>query len=122
MFAKLLAILLSTAATACGLLVMRQQRIDIAHDMARTQRRIVQQNQMIWKMRVRVHEQVTHESVLAMIARYEAETGTRLKPLLIDDCVRLDPAATLADRDASSISVPRLDSIAADIVTDLVAD
>lgn len=112
MFAKLLAILLSTAATACGLLVMRQQRIDIAHNMARTQRRIVQHNQMIWKMRVRVHEQVTHDSVLDMIARYEAETGTSLKPLLIDECVRLDPADTLADRDASSISVPSLESLA----------
>lgn len=51
MFAKLVFLILAFGAIACGLLVVRQQRIDLAHDMSRTHQRLVEHEQTEWHYR-----------------------------------------------------------------------
>ena len=51
MFAKLLLVILVMAATACVLLVNRQQRIDTAHRMARVHQQVLSQQQQLWTLR-----------------------------------------------------------------------
>ena len=54
MFAKLLLIIAVVGATACSLLVNRQQRIETAHETALLHQQIVEQEQRIWKLRCEV--------------------------------------------------------------------
>ncbi len=51
MFPKLLLIILVMAATACALLVNRQQRIDIAHRAMELHQDILRQQQHFWALR-----------------------------------------------------------------------
>ncbi len=51
MFPKLLVIIIVMGATACALLVNRQQRIDTAHETARIHREILRQQQRCWELR-----------------------------------------------------------------------
>ncbi len=51
MFAKLLLVILVMAATACALLVNRQQRIDTAHRTARVHQQVLSQQQQLWTLR-----------------------------------------------------------------------
>ena len=51
MFAKLLLIILITGATACILLVNRQQRIETANEIAHIHGRLLEHDQALWTMR-----------------------------------------------------------------------
>jgi len=51
MFAKLLVVILVMAATACALLINRQQRIDTVHRTARVHRQLLTQQQRLWTLR-----------------------------------------------------------------------
>jgi hypothetical protein len=54
MFAKLFLIIVVVGATACGLLVNRQQRIETAHETTVLHQQLLEQEQQIWKMRCEV--------------------------------------------------------------------
>lgn len=54
MFAKLFVLILVLGATASGLLVDRQQRLDLAAEMSRTQRRLRQHEQALWRLRTEI--------------------------------------------------------------------
>ncbi len=51
MFAKLLLVILVMAATACVLLINRQQRIDTAHRTAQLHQELLRQQQRLWTLR-----------------------------------------------------------------------
>lgn len=69
MFAKLLITIFSLGLIAAALLVIRQQRIDIAHDMAKTHQRIVEQESQLWRLRAEVVRRCRPEDVRAALER-----------------------------------------------------
>ncbi len=56
MFAKLLVIIMVVGATACALLVMRQQRIDTFHEISRIHQRLSAHERTLWEMRMEIAE------------------------------------------------------------------
>lgn len=51
MFGKLVFIILTLGATACALLVIRQQRIELAHEMSEVHQRMIEHEQTEWRFR-----------------------------------------------------------------------
>ena len=84
MLAKLIVIVVTIGATACGVLVIRQQRIDVAHDMARVHRRIHEKEMQLWDLRVQIHNRLNSDTIRLMIERYEQHHGEPLVPLRFD--------------------------------------
>ncbi|MEE9129600.1 MAG: hypothetical protein V3T84_06240 [Phycisphaerales bacterium] len=68
MFAKLLLIILITGATACILLVNRQQRIETANEIAHIHRCLLEHDQALWTMRNEVAARCQPDEVRLAIA------------------------------------------------------
>ena len=67
MFAKLLFIIVAVGAVACGLLVIRQQRIDTFHEITQTHKRLSEHERTLWEMRAEIAERCRPSQVrLAM--------------------------------------------------------
>ena len=69
MFAKLLLIILITGATACILLVNRQQRIETANEIAHLHRCLLEHDQALWTMRNEVAARCQPDEVRLAIAK-----------------------------------------------------
>lgn len=68
MFAKVCAVILAVGVTACGLLALRQARLQAAHELARTQLRIRALDEDLWAMRARIAAKVTPGTIEQMAA------------------------------------------------------
>ena len=68
MFAKLLLIILITGATACILLVNRQQRIETANEIAHIHRSLLEHDQALWTVRNEVAARCQPDEVRLAIA------------------------------------------------------
>lgn len=67
MFAKLLFIILVVGATACALLVIRQQRIDTFHEMSQIHQRLLGHERTLWELRSEIAQRCRPSQVrLAM--------------------------------------------------------
>lgn len=117
MLAKLIIIVITIGATACGVLVIRQERIDVAHDMAQIHRRIQEKDQQLWDLRVQIHNRLNNESIRSMIERFEAQQGGPLVPLNFDvglQVVSTSPAPAYGPR----LNVDAGDSETSGLATD----
>ena len=85
MFAKLLLVILVMAATACALLVSRQQRLDTAHRTAQVHRELLQQQQRFWTLR----RDIAIESQPDRIREAIGEIGGRWSPIVLPGRDRL---------------------------------
>ena len=92
--------------TSCGLLVIRQHRIDAANQMSLTHRRLLQHEERSWKLRVAIHERLRQDRVAALAAALERETDEKLVPLLLDEChlVELQSASGAASPVAVNVA------------------
>lgn len=63
MFYKLLTIIVALGLIGVVLLVTRQQRIDAAHDMADTHRRLIEHETKLWRMRAEVVRRCRPEDI-----------------------------------------------------------
>lgn len=81
MFAKLLLIIIVMGATACALLVNRQQRIDTAHRSAQLHQEILRQRQQCWALRRDIAFESQPERVRAALA----EIGGQWSPIVITE-------------------------------------
>ncbi len=79
MFAKLLVIIIVMGATACALLVNRQQRIDTAHETARIHQEILRQQQRCWELRRDIAVESQPDRVRAALG----EVGGTWLPIVI---------------------------------------
>ncbi|MCL4196239.1 MAG: hypothetical protein KJZ69_01990 [Phycisphaerales bacterium] len=97
---KVAVCVLIAGATSCGLLVIRQQRIEAAYQMSVTHRRLLQHEERSWRLRVAIHERLRQDRVAALASALERETGERLVPLLLSECylVELPASSALPDR------------------------
>ena len=96
---KVAACVLLAGATSCGLLVIRQQRIEAAYEMSVMHRHLLRHEERSWRLRVAIHERLRQDRVAALAGALERETGERLVPLLLDECylVELPASAALTD-------------------------
>ncbi len=72
MFAKLLTIILTSGAMAGSLLVIRQHRLDTAHEMVRIHDRITEADRMLTRLQGRVAEACTPEDLRLAVEELEA--------------------------------------------------
>lgn len=66
-------LVLALGATACGLLVIRQQRIQAAHDLASVSRRIDKLERTRWEMRIAIARATTPDHVEALAERLDPQ-------------------------------------------------
>jgi hypothetical protein len=82
MFAKLLVIVIAVGATACALLVNRQQRIATFHEMSLIHRRLLEHERTLWEMRSELAQKCRPTQVrLAMQKLNEQWTPIPAAPL-----------------------------------------
>lgn len=101
MFAKLLVIILAVGGAACALLVVRQQRVELAHDVARTHNRLLQHERALWDLRAEIAARVKPEQVQQLVDQLGGEwtpipasPELRHVPVISDD--PLSPDALVA--------------------------
>jgi hypothetical protein len=81
LFAKLLVIILVIGGTACALLVVRQQRLDLAHEISRTHWRMLTQRQTLWALEAEIARRCRPEHIRSSAEALEIEWA----PLVIPD-------------------------------------
>lgn len=96
---KLAACVLVAGATSCGLLVIRQQRIEAAYQMSLAHRRLLQHDERSKRLRVAIHERLRQDRVAALADALQRETGERLVPLLLHKCYIVETSAPMAPAD-----------------------
>jgi hypothetical protein len=69
MFFKLFIIILSVGALACTLLVIRQQRIEAAHEMSLIHQRLSESERTLWQLRSQIAGACRPEQVRSMVDR-----------------------------------------------------
>lgn len=69
MFWKLLAIIIAIGLTACGLLSMRQARLQAVHELADAQLRIWRHDERLLLLRTEIAKRITPNGVRDMLAR-----------------------------------------------------
>ncbi|TVQ30649.1 MAG: hypothetical protein EA376_12395 [Phycisphaeraceae bacterium] len=84
--AKLVAMALAVAATSASLLSARQQRVDIAYEMARLQQRMVEHDETLWRLRMEIAHRTHPDQVQRMVATLDP-----MSPVLIDWCPPMLP-------------------------------
>lgn len=82
--AKLATCIIAAGATSCGLLVIRQHRIETAYEMSRIHHDLVNREQQTWSLRVKVHERVGQDRVATFARSLEEQLGARLVPIYLD--------------------------------------
>lgn len=66
-------LILALGATACGLLVVRQQRIQTVHELASVSRRIDELERTRWDLRIAIARATTPQRVETLAARFEPQ-------------------------------------------------
>lgn len=85
--AKAIILILFAGLTACGLVVIRQQRIHNAHEIASLHRELAQTGREIRDMHVYLQDRLRLDNIRALVAQYEHESGTRMIPFRAEECV-----------------------------------
>lgn len=73
MFPKLLIIILFVGATACALLVIRQQRIDTFHEISVVHHRLLAHERTLWELRGEIAERCRPSQVRLVMNRIAGE-------------------------------------------------
>jgi hypothetical protein len=73
MFTKLLLVITLIGATACILLVNRQQRIETANEIAQIHRRLLECDQAMWTMRNEIASRCTPDKVRAAMSSLQGD-------------------------------------------------
>lgn len=68
MFAKCAFVVVAVGACGCGLLALRQSRLQVASELARTQMRIAAADERLWALRTRIADRVSPRNVERMAA------------------------------------------------------
>jgi hypothetical protein len=71
MFGKLLLVILTAGATGVALLVLRQHRIDAAHEMSIIHQRVIAHERALWRLRTEVAERCRPAEIRRLIVDRE---------------------------------------------------
>ena len=80
MFSKITFIIIATVMIACGLLVIRQQRMQLANDIAQAHRQINHSRQRIWDLQAQVSQKVQPLALHQALERRNIEMEPVLMP------------------------------------------
>ena len=83
MQAKVAVVIVSIGASACGLLALRQSRLQAAHELTRSQFRIRAADERLWMLRAEIAKRVAPPEVEAMAAGVDD-----LKPIVAQSLSR----------------------------------
>jgi hypothetical protein len=73
MFAKLMLIITVAGATACALLVIRQQRIDTFHEISLAHQRLLVHERTLWQLRAEIAQRCRPSQVRLVMNRLGGE-------------------------------------------------
>ncbi|MEX0777437.1 MAG: hypothetical protein WD042_17165 [Phycisphaeraceae bacterium] len=99
MFVKLTVLVLMITATSASLLWLRQQRLQIGHDIAQAHRQIDANRQLVWDLRAKVAQRVEPTALNDALARADLnlepvltvrqpEVAPRRRPVQVADRAR----------------------------------
>jgi len=88
MFGKLLLVILAAAFTAAALLVLRQERIDTAHEMSVVHRHMLEHERALWELQCEIARRCRPEEVRRMMDELEEQWTAIPDP---DSAQRLPP-------------------------------
>lgn len=71
MFAKVVALVIGIGVLACGVLVQRQQRYELALDISRAHWRMLEQERTLWTLRAEVARRTRPDEVRAAVERLD---------------------------------------------------
>ncbi len=71
MFAKIVALVIGIGVLACGVLVQRQQRYELARDISRAHWRMLEQERTLWTLRAEIARRTRPEEVRAAVDRLD---------------------------------------------------
>lgn len=71
MFAKITAIIVGIGILACGVLVQRQQRYELARDISRAHWRMLEQERTLWSLRAEIARRTRPEEVRTAVERLD---------------------------------------------------
>ena len=94
MFAKTCCVIVAVGAFGCGLLAMRQGRLQAASELTQTQLRISKLDKQLWDLRAQIATQTTPMAIEQM-----ASTLGPLRPMIPDDG-RVDPVVPEVSKNA----------------------
>lgn len=105
MFAKILVVILSIAATLFIVLVFRQERLNLANEMMNMQRSLVENEARIWQLRSEVAYRTRPDVIQGVIAQ-DADPWTPIPELQFDkNGVAVDPRDRPLEPDTAPDSV-----------------
>ena len=104
MFAKLLLVITLIGATACILLVNRQQRIETANDIAQIHRRLLEHDQALWAMQNEIASRCTPDEVRAALTYLQSDWRTiPITPANDNQSVATSPIHGPAESDTTDV-------------------
>ncbi|MSR45204.1 MAG: hypothetical protein EXS15_07620 [Phycisphaerales bacterium] len=71
MFAKIAAIVVGIGILACGVLVQRQQRYELARDISRAHWRMLEQERTLWSLRAEIARRTRPEEIRTAVERLD---------------------------------------------------
>ncbi|MSQ90298.1 MAG: hypothetical protein EXS01_02735 [Phycisphaerales bacterium] len=95
MFAKVAAIVVGIGILACGVLVQRQQRYELARDISRAHWRMLEQERTLWSLRAEIARRTRPEELRTAVHRLDRRW--RAIPYRIEE-LPLPMRGTEADR------------------------
>jgi len=84
---KIIILIMTVCCTACGLVVIRQERINAAHDMASLHTELQRQQRQVQDLRANLLSELTPKNLRLLIARYEENTGSTMIPFAREKCI-----------------------------------
>jgi len=70
-FAKITAIIVGIGILACGVLVQRQQRYELARDISRAHWRMLEQERTLWSLRAEIARRTRPEDIRTAVERLD---------------------------------------------------
>ncbi len=71
MFAKITAIIVGIGILACGVLVQRQQRYELARDISRAHWRMLEQERTLWSLRAEIARRTRPDEIRTAVQRLD---------------------------------------------------
>ena len=71
MFAKITAIIVGVGILACGVLVQRQQRYELARDISRAHWRMLEQERTLWSLRAEIARRTRPDEIRTAVQRLD---------------------------------------------------
>lgn len=84
---KIIILIITACCTACGLVVIRQERINTAHNLASLHSQLRIHQREVQTLRVQLQNNLDPENIRLLVTRYEQNTGSTMVPFRREECI-----------------------------------